>query len=139
MASTLTHEGIVRALENNSVRVEIVQTAACAGCKAKSMCGASESMVKYITAEPLEPMQVGDAVVVSVERRLGWRAVLYAFLLPVGLMMLMMGVVFPRFIEAEWLSGTLALLCLVPYYIALHYCEPKFEQQYRFTAQHAQS
>lgn len=134
MAAEISHEGIVRALEGGLVRVEIVQQAACAGCKAKSMCTASESMVKEIVAMPLEPMEIGDSVDVCVEKRLGWKAVLYAFILPTALLFVCMAWVFPRLVEQEWLSGVLSLVALLPYYGVLHLLSPRFEAQYQFTA-----
>ena len=133
LAEELTHEGIVRGIEGNLVRVEIVQQAACAACKAKAMCSASESKVKEITAEMLEPMEAGDRVEVALEKRLGWKAVLLAFVIPFCLLLVLVALL-PRWIESEAIVGTIAIVSLAPYYLVLKLLSGKLEQQYRFTA-----
>lgn len=133
MAELISHEGIVEQVTAGRVRVRIVQTAACAGCKAKSMCTASETMVKEIDAEPLETLIVGDRVVVEVAKKLGWKAVVLAFVIPFSILIL--GVwALPRWIESEALVGTLSICALAPYYLLLHLFSKRFEQEYRFTA-----
>lgn len=131
MAESITHEGIVEHVAEGCVRVRIVQTAACAACKAKSMCTASETMVKEIEAKPLEPMQTGDEVIVEVSKKLGWKAVLIAFVVP--FVILLLGVwILPRWIGSEAIVGTLSLCLLVPYYLIVHRFEGRFEKEYQF-------
>lgn len=138
MAELISHEGIVVcALESESrlprVRIRIEQKAACSACKAKSMCTASETMVKEVDASALEPMEAGDRVEVSVEKRLGWKAVLLAFVLPFTLLLLMVWLL-PHFIGSEALVGTLAICSLAPYYLILRLFSRKMEAEYQFTA-----
>lgn len=133
MAEELTHEGIVRALDGNRVRVKIVQQAACAGCKAKSMCSASETSIKEIDAIMLEPMEMGERVIVAVERKLGWKAVLLAFIIPFCLLILEVALL-PKWISSEAIVGTIALCSLAPYYLLLHQFNKRFEQEYKFVA-----
>ena len=123
----------MRGIEGNLVRVEIVQQAACAACKAKAMCSASESKVKEIMAEMLEPMEAGDRVEVALEKRLGWKAVLLAFVIPFCLLLALVALL-PRWIESEAIVGTIAIASLAPYYLVLKLLSGKLEQQYRFTA-----
>ena len=129
----LTHEGIVRAIEGNCVRVEIVQQAACAACKAKSMCTASETKVKEIKALMLEPMNVGDRVEVALEKRLGWKAVLLAFVVPFCLLLGLVAML-PQWIDNEAIVGTIAIVSLAPYYLILKLFSKRIERQYRFVA-----
>lgn len=133
MAELISHEGIVECVTEGRVRVRIVQTAACAGCKAKSMCTAGETMVKEIDATPLEPMQAGDEVIVEVAKKLGWKAVLLAFVLPFSIMLLCVGIL-PKWIDSEAIVGTIAIVAVAPYYVVLHLFSGKFEQEYQFTA-----
>ena len=129
----ITHEAIVREIRGNLVLVEIVQQAACAACKAKSMCSASESKVKEIEALMLEPMAVGERVEVAVEKRLGWKAVLLAFVIPFCLLLALVALL-PRWIESEAVVGTIAIVSLAPYYLVLRLFNKRFEREYRFTA-----
>jgi positive regulator of sigma E activity len=47
----IKHDGIVIAVNGDgTVRVRIVQTSACASCKAKAMCASAESKEKEILA-----------------------------------------------------------------------------------------
>jgi len=137
MSELISHEGIVvRADEfvrSQRVLVRIEQKAACAACKAKSMCTASETMVKEVEAVSLQPLQLGDRVLVSVEKKLGWKAVLLAFVIPFTLLLLMVWLL-PYFIHSEALVGTLAILSLAPYYLILHLFQKRFEAEYRFVA-----
>lgn len=129
----ITHEAIVRQIEGNLVRAEIVQQAACAACKAKSMCSASESKVKEIQALMLEPMEVGDRIEVAVEKRLGWKAVLLAFILPFCLLLVLVAVL-PRWIASEAAVGTIAIVSLAPYYLLLKLFSKRLEREYKFVA-----
>ena len=90
-------------------------------------------MVKEVVAEMLEPMKVGDHVVVEVARRLGWKAVLLAFVIPFCILLIGVAIL-PGWLESEVWGGLTALLLLVPYYLVLHLFQRKFETEYRFTA-----
>jgi len=133
MADQITHEGIVREEHDGMVRVEIVQQAACAACKAKQMCTASETMVKMVDAWAVEPMQVGDKVMVSVSKKLGWKAVFLAFVIPFCILLLAVWAL-PYLIKNEAIVGTVALCLLAPYYLVLHLFSDKMKQEYQFTA-----
>ena len=129
----ITHEAVAREIMGNMVRAEIVQQAACAACKARVMCTASETKVKEIQALMLEPMQVGDRIEVAVEKRLGWKAVLLAFVIPFCLLLALVALL-PRWIGSEAVVGTIAIVSLAPYYLLLSLFRKRFEQQYRFVA-----
>lgn len=137
MEELISHEGIVVRAEVfvrfQRVAVRIEQKAACSACKAKSMCTASETMIKEVEAMSFEPLQVGDRVEVTVEKRLGWKAVLLAFVIPFCLLLLLVWLL-PHWIESEVVVGTASILSLLPYYLILHQFEGRFEQQYHFVA-----
>ncbi len=129
----ITHEALVRSIHGNVAHVEIVQQAACAACKAKSMCTASESVVKELDALILSPMEVGDRVEVAVSKKLGWKAVLLAFVLPFCLLLGLVALL-PKWITNEAIVGTLAIVSLAPYYLLLSLFKGRLEREYRFTA-----
>lgn len=133
MEEPIKHEGIVESVVGKSVRVRIVQTSACSACHAKSMCTASETMVKMVDAEMLEPMQVGDRVMVELARKLGYKAVILAFVLP----LLLMGAVIMGGTMLGWSetwAGTAGLLVMLPYYSILMLLNKRMQKEYRFTA-----
>lgn len=131
MSDSISHEGIVEHVAEGCVRVRIVQTAACAGCKAKSMCTASETMVKEIEAQAVEPMAVGDNVIVEVSKKLGWKAVLIAFIIPFLILLLAVALL-PRWIGNEAIVGTIALCLLAPYYLIVHKFDDRLRKEYQF-------
>lgn len=134
----IEHDGIVVAIDGEQVRIRIMQQAACAGCHAKAMCSASESKLKEVDALAEGELQVGDMVVVSLEQQLGWKAVLYSFVLPLVLLMAMLFAGQHYWSEPSWLSGTLAIVILAPYYLVLHQFEGRFRKQYNFIARKKQ-
>ena len=48
MKEIIEHQGVIESIEDAHVRVNIVQMAACSGCKARSLCTSSESKEKII-------------------------------------------------------------------------------------------
>lgn len=131
---SIEHDGIVIAVDGNKATIRIVQQAACAGCHAKSMCQASELKLKEVEAEMAEPLDVNTEVIVSLEQHLGWKAVLYTFILPLFVMMAMLFLGQHYWPNPSWLSGTIAIAILAPYYLILHQFEGRFRKQYQFVA-----
>lgn len=132
--NTIEHDGIVISTDGKKAIIRIMQQAACAGCHAKSMCQASELKLKEVEAEMAEPLTAGTEVIVSLEQRLGWKAVLYTFIVPLALMMVTLFVGQQYWPDPSWLSGTIAIVILVPYYLVLHQFESRFRKQYQFVA-----
>ena len=48
MSQKISHTGVIERIENDSMKVRIVQTSACAACKVASHCNAAESKVKIV-------------------------------------------------------------------------------------------
>ncbi len=133
MAKDIQHEGIVVGVTNGGVQVKILQMSACSACQAKSLCSAAESSEKIIDCRMIEPLAVGDKVMVTVARRLGWIAVLLAFILPcVVLFISIWG--FTYWLENEALGGTIGLVMLLPYYACLALFRKKIKTNFDFIA-----
>ena len=80
----IEHVGVVKAIEGDMIRVQIVAASACASCAARSACGMSESTEKEIEVHTREASSytVGERCVVSVERAAGLKAVVLAYCMP---------------------------------------------------------
>ncbi len=129
----VTHEGIVKRVEGRTVFVHIQAQSACAKCHARSVCGASDKADKVIEAVSEEDLQPGDRVVVEIEPRMGWLAVLYSFVIPfLILATVLFSVVY--FTGSEPLGAGLGLVSLVPYYFVLFLLRKKMAKQFNFTA-----
>lgn len=133
MDEIIRHEGIVTGVAGNVARVTIVQTSACAACKAQSMCMSSEKREKEMDVIVASPVQVGDRVEVEVREQLAWKAVLLAYILP---FVVMIGVllVLNRFTDwSEAVTGTLSLCAIALYYLVLSMFRHKLQKQFTFT------
>ena len=146
----IKHDGIIIALnEDGTALVRIVQTSACAACKAKAMCASAESAEKEMTVVLLgdEQWAVGNEVEVMVQQKMGWKAVVLAYLLPFFVMLAVMfigngllamgdGVTGLLGDEAkrEAVLGTVALCAMAVYYLVLGMFKDKLQKEFSFTA-----
>ena len=162
----IKHDGIIIALnEDGTALVRIVQTSACAACKAKAMCASAESAEKEMTAvllsdngrpmgygildadKPLLEYKVGDTVEVMVQQKMGWKAVVLAYLLPffvllavmfIGNGLLAMGYGATGLLgdeaKREAVLGTVSLCAMAMYYLVLGMFKDKLQKEFSFTA-----
>jgi sigma-E factor negative regulatory protein RseC len=125
----IKHDGIVIAVNGDgTVRVRIVQTSACASCKAKAMCASAESVEKEIDAMGDGLLAIGDEAEVIVAEKIGWKAIFLAYILP---FILLLGsvLVFNEFLKEE-IAGTIALCTMGVYYIVLGLFKNKLQKQF---------
>ena len=131
----IKHDGIVIAVNGDgTVRVRIVQTSACAACKAKAMCASAESKEKEIVAIGDGLLAVGDEVVVMVQQKMGWKAILLAYMLPFIVMMTVVAIGNGLLGIREEVIGTAALCAMGVYYIVLGFFKDKIQKDFSFTA-----
>ena len=146
----IKHDGIIIALnEDGTALVRIVQTSACAACKAKAMCASAESAEKEMTVVLLGDGQwaIGDSVEVMVQQKMGWKAVVLAYLLPFFLMLAVMFVgngllamgdgatgLLGDEAKREAVLGTIALCAMAVYYLVLGMFKDKLQKEFSFTA-----
>jgi sigma-E factor negative regulatory protein RseC len=133
----IKHDGIIIALnEDGTALVRIVQTSACAACKAKAMCASAESAEKEMTVMLLGDGQwaVGDTVEVMVQQKMGWKAVVLAYLLPFFVMLAVMFIGNAIWAVREEILGTAALCAMALYYLILGMFKDKLQKEFSFTA-----
>ena len=146
----IKHDGIIIALnEDGTALVRIVQTSACAACKAKAMCASAESAEKEMTAVLLgdEQWTVGNEVEVMVQQKMGWKAVVLAYLLPFFVMLAVMFIgngllamgdgatgLLGDEAKREAVLGTVALCAMALYYLVLGMFKDKLQKEFSFTA-----
>ena len=141
----IRHDGIIIALNGDIARVRIVQTSACSACKAKAMCASAESKEKEMDVVLIgdEAMRlrgesmnykVGDEVEVMVQQRMGWKAVILAYLLPFFVMLAVICVGNGLLNVREEVLGTIALCAMAVYYLVLGLFKDKLQKEFSFTA-----
>lgn len=131
---TIKHAGVIRAINGATAEVEIESSSACTACKARSMCNASESKVKMISAQIAagEAFELGQQVEVVGEERMGLVAVLLAYVLPL-LLMLSILIVAKRVGASDAQGGLAALGALIPYYIVIYLLRRELNKKIIFT------
>lgn len=154
----IKHDGIIIALnEDGTALVRIVQTSACAACKAKAMCASAESAEKEMTVvllgengkvktennstqsyttlhDSTQSYHVGDTVEVMVHQKMGWKAVVLAYLLPFFVMLAVMLIGNAIWAVREEILGTVALCAMALYYLLLGMFKDKLQKEFSFTA-----
>ena len=133
----IKHDGIIIALNGDgTARVRIAQTSACAACKAKAMCASAESAEKEMTVVLLgdEQWAVGNEVEVMVQQKMGWKAVMLAYLLPFFVMLAVMFIGNAIWAMREEILGTVALCAMALYYLVLGMFKDKLQKEFSFTA-----
>lgn len=146
----IKHDGIIIALnEDGTALVRIVQTSACAACKAKAMCASAESAEKEMTVQLAYPQPlpvgkgentahqtyaIGDEVEVMVQQKMGWKAVVLAYLLPFFVMLAVIFMGNALWNVREEILGTAALCAMALYYLVLGMFKDKLQKEFSFTA-----
>ena len=133
MAQDIRHEGIVDSIDGQDVIVRITQSSACGGCQARNICRAAESKDKLVEVHCTDAgsFVAGQAVTVAGAESLGLKAVMWAFGLP--LMLLLAALVAAMSITGNERMAVLAALgILVPYYIILFLLRGRFKKDFQF-------
>lgn len=132
MHKNVLHPGIVERVDTNRVFVRITQYSACAGCHAKSACTLSDKKEKLVEIEDASgDYHPGEEVVIIGQSSMGMEAVLWAFAVPVILMLIAV----VAGVSAGWeetASGALGVLVLIPYYIVLYVLRDKLKKRFVF-------
>ena len=134
MSNKIKHTGVVDGVEGECVRVRILQSSACSGCKVAAHCNASETKEKIIDVMDADAShyQKGDQVMVVADTAVGFRASLYGYLLPLILMVVtLVGVLAAT--HSEGLAAVSALGILIPYYVLLFLMRNKLRNRLSFT------
>lgn len=123
----IKHKGIVQNIEKGYVFVRIVQASACSSCEVKSVCNSSEQKEKTVKVKSSrKDLNPGDEVVVTASKVVGYRAVFFAYLLP--LIILLISLILCSEIFFPGRDAVVALVSLS--IIALYYICLMFVRKY---------
>ena len=133
MSNKIKHSGIVDQVEDGCVRVRILQSSACSGCKVASHCNAAETKEKLVEVMGADAnsYRVGDHVVVSTDTAVGFRGSLYGYLLPLVVMVVTLVAVVAT-THSEGAAALSALGVRIPYYIILYFFRGKLKNKLQF-------
>lgn len=129
----VSHKGTVVSVDTDNVSVRIVSESACSACHAAGLCGASESKNKIVEVPVFsgQTYSVGQEVEVCLARKMGLRAVLFSYVIP--LMILLILVLSLSSIGlGELACGLVSVGGVAVYYFALYLCRDRLAEGYAF-------
>lgn len=133
MSNRISHSGIIQSITEDCIKVQIVQTSACAACKVASHCNAAESKLKIVDVmcNDTNGYQEGQQVLVWASKNVANRALLLGFGVPFLLLICVL-MVSLKLTSNEGAAALVALGSLVPYYILLWLMRDKIQKQISF-------
>lgn len=131
MATTIEHKGIVVGIVENIVKVNILAQSACSACHAKGACNVSDVEEKQIEILSNQNFTIGENVNVIMQKALGFKALIYGYLIPFIFVLLAL-IVSSAITENEAISGIISLLVLIPYYLVLFLLRNRFKKEFSF-------
>jgi len=129
----IKHQGIVEGIDNQNIIVRIEQKAACKDCHAGSVCLAADKKDKIIEVNDCTGNFVlREEVIVSVSQSIGFYAVVFAYVVP--LLLVILSVVAGVYASgSDAIGGLTGLLVLLPYYFVLYLLRDKFKKKFVFS------
>ena len=129
----IEHRGVVERVVSHTLIVSVVQDVACSACAAAALCHSAEKKQKLVevVASDAFRYQVGQEVTIVGELGLGLRATLWAYVVPLLLLMLAL-MLSVHLTGNEGLSAIIALLALIPYYTLLYLLRGQLQRRFTF-------
>lgn len=129
----IEHTGCVVSVDGGHAVVKVLQTSACAACKAKKFCQSNENKEKLIDVFGIDgrKIEVGDVVTVCATASMGRRALLLAFILPLAVLVGVLVIVL-------WITDDEPIACLagigalLPYYTVLYLLKDRIQRKFVF-------
>ena len=127
----ISHKGKVLSVRDGVVSVEIVSSSACSACHASGLCGMSESVRKTVEVRDAAVYSPGQEVEVCLARRMGMKAVLLSYVIPVVILMIIILSLLSAGIS-ELAAGLLSVAGIAVYYGVLWLFRGSLKEEYVF-------
>lgn len=129
----IEHRGIVEQVMSHAITVSIMQETACSACAAAQLCRSSEKKEKRmeVACDDASSYKVGQEVVIVGDIGLGMRATLWAYAVPLVLLMAVLIIVGSQ-TGREGIAALAALLSLLLYYMVLYMFRDKLQRRFTF-------
>ncbi|MEE1142094.1 MAG: SoxR reducing system RseC family protein [Bacteroidales bacterium] len=128
-------KGIVIKKQEDKLVVKIEQKSTCSSCHARGACTSLDKKDKEIEIKSKDTANynIGDVVIITISTKLGMKAVLIAFVLPLILIVLALFLSIKIFSLSQSLSALISLLVLSAYYFLLYKQNLFLSKQFNFT------
>ncbi len=128
----ISHIGIIESINNQHFIVKIISQAACSSCQAKGACITTEQTEKKIEIKQNEEIFfVGEQVLVVATSTQGYKAIFYAYLLPLILLVINLMILLVLTKE-EVIAALGSIVSLFPYYLLLYLFRHKLKNSFDF-------
>lgn len=130
----IEHEGIIEQINGNNIRVRITQQSACSACHAKGACMAADAKEKIVDVNDETGMfNINERVIVEGKESIGYKAIWWAFVLPLMILVAMIIVSIFVLNFSEYQAAIASILILAPYYGLLYLSRKKMANTFKFT------
>lgn len=136
---SVSHDGRVVEIGEETMSVEIVSQSACAACHARTACAISDEKIKVIEV-PLDVhlmtagLNVGDPVRVILKPTLGLKAVWLAYVVPLALLLASI-LIFSICGVKEIYVGLFSVIVVIFYYLVLSLFRNRLAKVFTFTVE----
>lgn len=130
---SIRHTGTITSVGDGTVEVAVKPEEACGSCHAKSICGASGDNDRRMVVPVLDPSEftTGEIVEVSVEKTMGIRAVLLAYVVPFIVMFAVL-LTMLRLGYSELKSGIWSLASVAVWFLLLRMFRRRLDKEIIF-------
>jgi sigma-E factor negative regulatory protein RseC len=130
----IEHEGTIDTINGNQYTIRISQSSACSECHAKGTCMAADTKIKMVDViDSSGAFKLNERVLLLGKTSIGYKAVLWAFVLPLILLICVIVTSTSIWHVSELRAALLALGALVPYYALLYIVRHKMGEKLAFT------
>jgi len=131
--NTINHIGVIREVNTNDIKVNILSVSACSGCHAKGACSMADVKDKIIEVPNAIDIEytIGEKVNVICDEELGYIALFWAYVFPLILVLISL-LVGSFFTEDERIYGIISVTILIPYYLTLKLFKEKLKKKFIF-------
>jgi len=128
---TISHEGIITKLTDDTVEVKIIAQSACGACHVKSACTVGDQAEKVLTLPRPEGQELHLFQKVNVVMGIGQgnKAAVLAYVIPILLLLVVMFVCLGCGLS-DGLSALISIAAMVPYYLILYLRRDKLKKQF---------
>lgn len=128
-------KGIVIKKQEDKVVVKIEQKSTCSSCHARGACTSLDKKDKEIEVKTkdAENYNVGDEVIITISTKLGLKAVLIAFVLPLILLVIALFLSIKVFSLTQSLSALISLIVVAVYYFLLYKQNHLLSKEFTFS------
>ena len=130
----ITHKGVIEQINGEKITVRILQQSACSSCHAKGACMAADSKEKLVELCDCSGVYtLHEQVIIEGKESIGYKAVFWAFLLPLIILLAMLVLTTGVWHFGEMEAALSALFALAPYYLLLYLFRNSMAHTFQFS------